>query len=731
MPLHNGTLLNNRYRIERILGQGGMGAVYLATDESLGMPAAVKENLNVSPESERQFKREATLLASLRHHNLPRVTNHFVLGGQQYLVMDFVEGEDLKEHLMRAGKPSEADVVRWGLEVCNALIYLHGLNPPVVHRDIKPGNIKLNAQGEAMLVDFGIAKAASSGSKTTTAAAAFTPGFAPPEQYGMGRTDPRTDQYALAATLYNLLTGETPPDSMERLLGNTQIQPPDQLRPGLSAAVATALMRALELRPEHRFESAAQFKEALQGKISAAGMTQMAASATPTVMGGAMSGSMPTMRSEAAATIPATPSAPPASGRRGWLFPALVIGALVLVGGGLLGGALLSGGAFTTTPPPAATTQAVAQVSTTAPSETPEPTEIVAPTNTTAPQPTDTPTAEPPTPTAAPTPTVAGTQVGGATGRIAFISNRDGKFFQIYTMNADGSDIQQLTTDDTDKWSLDWQLGRLGKLNGAQLAWSPDGTKLLYIARPKADADLDVWVINADGSNAQNLTPSRPGFVSGDEIQPVWCNDGTIAFTSTRINNTPQILIMRLEDRTPRNFSATRASPMEFGAQFFSDCRRMLLITTQNGDAEIWRMFPFPNVTGQMWGTFPPKDQTSYRPFLSDLGSGARAQEISISPDDQFVLYTRTKVSDGSSEIVVTTVSDSQNTMQVNTLTNTQSNAQPSWSPDGKWITFISKRDSQNQQIFRMRFNGAEQTNLTNDPDHLYVSPAWQPALKP
>jgi Tol biopolymer transport system component len=413
------------------------------------------------------------------------------------------------------------------------------------------------------------------------------------------------------------------------------------------------------------------------------------------------------------------------------LFPVLVIGALAIAGGGLVGGALFIGGAgtATATPQPLVTTQAVAQV-TTAPTDTPEPTATIAATSTPVP-PTDTPTTEPPTLTIIPTPIVAGTPVGGATGRLAFISNRDGRRFQIYTMNADGSDIQQLTTDDTDKWSPDWQLGRLGRLNGMQLAWSPDGTKLLYVARPQPDADLDVWVINADGSNEQNLTPSRPGFVSGDEIQPAWCNDGTIAFTSTRINNTPQIFIMRLEDRTPRNFSATRASPIEFGAQFFSDCRRVLLITTQNGDSEIWRMFPFRNVLDQMWGTFPPKDQTSYRVFLSDLGSGARAQEISISPDDQFVLYTRTKVSDGSSEIVVTTVSDSQNTMQISTLTNTKSNTQPAWSPDSKWITFVSKRDSPNQQIFRMRFNGAEQTNLTNDPDHIYVNPVWQPAPKP
>ncbi|HRE29605.1 MAG TPA: serine/threonine-protein kinase, partial [Anaerolineales bacterium] len=180
MSLEAGTLLGGRYRIERILGQGGMGAVYLAVDENLGTAVAVKENLNASPESERLFKREATLLATLRHPNLPRVTDHFILSGQQYLVMDFVEGQDLRERLATTGVVPVADVIRWGAQICDALSYLHGRTPPVVHRDIKPGNIRLAPGDQAILVDFGIAKAAGSDSKTTTAAIALTPGYAPP-----------------------------------------------------------------------------------------------------------------------------------------------------------------------------------------------------------------------------------------------------------------------------------------------------------------------------------------------------------------------------------------------------------------------------------------------------------------------------------------------------------------------------------------------------------------------
>jgi len=175
LALEIGACLYDRYRIERVLGRGGFGAVYLALDERLGVPCAVKENLILSSETERQFRREATLLATLRHPNLPRVTNHFITGGCQYLVMDYIEGEDLKERLRREGQIAEADAVQWALQVCEALTYLHTRNPPVIHRDIKPANIKLNASGEAILVDFGLAKAGGAAQQTTTSAMGLTP----------------------------------------------------------------------------------------------------------------------------------------------------------------------------------------------------------------------------------------------------------------------------------------------------------------------------------------------------------------------------------------------------------------------------------------------------------------------------------------------------------------------------------------------------------------------------
>src|SRR5512146_3169389 len=136
MTLEQGTLLNARYRIVDILGQGGMGSVYRAIDENLGMEVAVKENLFTTEEYARQFRREAIILASLRHPNLPRVTDHFVIEGQgQYLVMDFIEGQDLRELIFRKGALPEEEVIRIGEAICDALAYLHSRNPAIVHRD--------------------------------------------------------------------------------------------------------------------------------------------------------------------------------------------------------------------------------------------------------------------------------------------------------------------------------------------------------------------------------------------------------------------------------------------------------------------------------------------------------------------------------------------------------------------------------------------------------------------
>jgi Tol biopolymer transport system component len=728
MSLEPGALLNGRYRFERVLGHGGMGAVYLATDESLGIPVAVKENLNVSEDAERLFRREATLLASLRHPNLPRVTNHFVLGDEQYLVMDFVEGEDLRERLHRLGPLSEADVVKWASQICSALAYLHERTQPIIHRDIKPANIRLTESGEAMLVDFGIAKVTSD-QRTQTNIVGLTPGFAPVEQYGAGgRTDGRTDEYALAATLYTLLTGETPSDSLARMLGNAPLKSLGDLRPDLSPHVAAAITRALEVKPEDRFPTVAEFKAALLGQALVHSPTVRADVARPTVKQGAAVAAAQAETLKGAALAPEAPTSKPNRALPVMALAGLGGGALViaLIAGVVFLPDLLAGARATDTPAPT-----IAPTSTTAPTEiagiTP-PTDTPAPATSTAtlePSPTPEPSATP-TPEPTFTPTIVPTQVGGG-GRIAFVSNRDGQFFQIYTMNPDGSDVQPLTTDPRNKWSPDWELGRLGTLPGKLLAWNADGAQLIYTAETEPGGPVDLWVINADGTNPQNLTaPVRAGQANENDYHPAWCSDGTIAFTSIR-NNSPQVFIIQsLDNREARNYSTTRANPLEYNPLFFPDCRRMLLISTQNGAGELWRVFPFNQAIAGMWATFPASGEYSYRTFLSELAQGNVILDASLSPDGTLVAYTRQSAGGAGNNIIIATVEDSQLKMVFQEVTTSRSDTQPDWSPDSRYLVFVSKRDGGKPQIFRTLVTGAEQVNLSNN-SFTELSPAWQP----
>ena len=282
MPLAPGDVLhNNRYRIVRLLGQGGMGAVYRAWDTILEIPVAIKENLDTSPEAQRQFTGEARILARLAHPSLPRVIDTFFAPGQgQYLVMDFVDGEDLQSMLDRLGALPEPAVLAWMADVCNALAYLHGQLAPIIHRDIKPANIRIRPDGRAMLVDFGIAKVYDPSLATTVGARAVAPGYSPPEQYGGGRTDARSDVYALGATLYHLLTGEQPPESVGRMAGVVTLSAPRRLNPAITPKTEGAVLRAMEVATDRRFQTVDALRAALPA-AAAEKPRQAPASAAP------------------------------------------------------------------------------------------------------------------------------------------------------------------------------------------------------------------------------------------------------------------------------------------------------------------------------------------------------------------------------------------------------------------------------------------------------------------
>jgi eukaryotic-like serine/threonine-protein kinase len=286
MTLTIGQIVENRYRIDALLGQGGMGAVYRAVDLRINVPVAIKENREAGPDAQKQFAREAGLLAGLRHPHLPRVTDHFFLPDQgQYLVMDYIEGEDLGQVMARRGPIPEAQALAWIGQVLDALEYLHSRS--VIHRDVKPANIKLcpapaaGGVDQVYLVDFGLAKVYDPLSSTTVGARGVTPGYAPPEQYGVGRTDTRSDLYSVGATLYALLTGQAPPDALEHMTGRATFTPPRQLAPALSPDVEAVVLRAMQTRPDDRFQAAAEMWAALAPARPAAAPTRATTGGRP------------------------------------------------------------------------------------------------------------------------------------------------------------------------------------------------------------------------------------------------------------------------------------------------------------------------------------------------------------------------------------------------------------------------------------------------------------------
>jgi serine/threonine protein kinase len=657
MPLSLGAVLHERYRIEGKLGKGGMGAVYLAFDQTLQLRVAVKENLNLNPESERQFLREATLLASLRHAHLPRVTDHFILEGQQYLVMDFIEGVDL--HTRAAESPPKVEeVLEWAQELGSALTYLHTRQPAIIHRDIKPSNIKLQPDGRVVLVDFGIAKVFEQ-TQTTTGARGLTPGYSPPEQYGGARTDARSDEFSLAATLYSLLTGRAPADSIERMLNKEQLLPARQLNPGVPPHVDAALTRSLSIDQEERFPDVASFMGALRGELQAA-----------------------TIRSSKAAFGLPRPA-------RASRLPLVALGGvgvlgLMLIGGGAAFGLGLLGG--DNPPNPSATVADVAAI------------EATNPPPTLAPVPADT---SEPTPSSEPSPTATLEPLLGGGGRVAFVSDReDGRTLQLWTMLPDGSDPAQLTFGPGDK---------------SQPEWSPDGRRLLFVAPGGRDAignelGLDLFIlIPGSGLPPQNLTQSR-----GDDFDPAWAPNGTaIAYTSTRNNDTELVHILFVEcpeppdpcvPQEPQRISMTGTFAPESDPTWSSDSGQLAVLAKIRG--ALGRIYVGGFLGGGVlfdrsdriigaddlaWSpsagllAFTWKQPGSNEIYIVPLDDSRRTERITASignkeptwsPDGQYLAFTSTR--DEQPEIYRMTAGGQD---QINLTQNPARDLQPDWQP--------------------------------------------------
>lgn len=272
-PMAAGAILQGRYHIIRELGSGGMGAVYEAVDERLGATVAIKETFSIDERLRRHFEQEARLLARLHHGALPRVSDYFTEDGRAFLVMQFISGADLAQVIAErheAFPPQQ--VIAWADQLLDALIYLHTRDRQIVHRDIKPHNLKVTESGQIALLDFGLAKTHAGDHSTTQSSHSlfgYTRKYSPLEQMQDQGTSPQSDIYALGATLYHLLTGEKPVDALVRAaaLANGKddlLEPADKLNPAVGAELGEILTRAMALNAVDRFADAVEFREALR-----------------------------------------------------------------------------------------------------------------------------------------------------------------------------------------------------------------------------------------------------------------------------------------------------------------------------------------------------------------------------------------------------------------------------------------------------------------------------------
>ncbi len=735
MTLERGTLLHKRYRIVEILGQGGMGSVYRAVDENLGVDVALKENLFTTDEYARQFRLEAVILANLRHPNLPRVSDHFVVGDQgQYLVMDFIEGEDLRQRMERLGSISEDDAVIIGAAICDALEYLHTRKPPIIHRDLKPGNVKITPDGHIYLVDFGLAKVVQGTQVTTTGARAMTPGYSPPEQYGTARTDPRTDVYSLGATLYAALSGVIPEDGLARAMDNAQLTPLRKRNPKLSRRLVAAIEKAMAVDPADRFQTADEFKKALLGSKAKSQQSTGRYVVVPPP-------DIPETPAEAQAEAPEPPKPKPFTGpvpppsameekpfvppkkkqkRRAacgaWLLLILILLIGLLFGAfyfepGLLPANIRGFVPFvhstatpTSSPTATATSTALPSLAFTSTSVPITPTFTLTPTSiNAAASGTGTMAATPATETPAITATVGPTPVGGGTGQFAFASDRTG-IPQIYLSDdLTGNTIQPITN----------------MADGAcQPSWSPNGQQLVFVSPCKARlsigatplANTSLYIVNADGSNLTPL-PTSPG---GD-FEPAWSPDGKrIAFTSLRDGHM-QIYSINLVDLSVTRLTNTTPDIDTRQPAWSPFSNQIVYAEKRYGAYQIWVMTDH----GQS-----PQQVVRSGPTFWDYAPA-------WSPDGKMILYNERNASGYTLPWVMDIPYEKRGTDSAHKLNfNPWPVENVHYSPDGSLVIFEGLSNDTNYDIFYEDIAGKNRIRVTSDPG-VDFDPVWRPVTSP
>jgi|GEM_PF-1741468 len=567
-----GQLIQERYQIIRLLGSGGFGAVYLAEDRRLARPVAIKEmNAARLDDEERRiaaqlFEREALMLAQLDHIGLTRVWDYFQQGDQAFLVMEYVPGLTLRE-LLNSGPLPEPFVLECALQLCEVLEYLHARRPPVIFRDLKPANIMLvvppgstqqdvlNAPPSSLtfeLIDFGIARIFKPDQISDTLIIG-TPGYAPPEQYGQGQTDARSDIYSLGATLYHLLSGKVP---------NTLPLPVlSSVAPTISPALAHVVERATELDPQDRYPTIALMRNDLIAATDARRVVRASPSKPATAAPFAdQSARQP--RPNSASALPRTPAHASATTRgRPSPLPLMllvVVLGLVALGVGVVG---------------ALRQPTLGNRDDTAPSAS----------------------ARPPAGLAQ-----AEWLLDGAPGRIAYGQAGAQGSYDLLVAALDGRPPQRITSDGlsiSPAWSPDgnrlaitrtanpnWAIfvGSVAKRDFAQVsppdvyarysAWSPDGQKLAFAAGPGRSGPFRLAIVDLASGAVSYPGPSGVAWIS-------WSSRGVLAYSAATAPGQPQDIFVLNEDGTAHNLTNTTDMEEDFPS-WSPDGRRIAFVAS-------------------------------------------------------------------------------------------------------------------------------------------------------
>ncbi len=698
MAINPNTLLNNRYTIESVLGHGGMSSVYRAYDENIGVPVAVKENLVLTEDYSKQFQKEATILATLRHPNLPRVSDYFFIPAQgQYLVMDFIEGEDLRERIERVEQLPPKEVILIGSAICDALIYLHQRTPPVIHRDIKPGNIKITPEGHVVLVDFGLVKLLEGNQQTTTGARAMTPGYSPPEQYGTGHTDERSDVYSLGATLYAALTGVIPEDGLSRLTGKAKLTPLKKKRHDVPAELAYVIEKALAIEPEKRYQSADAFRKSLlkAGNLTTAPVDAGLVSPPPeeiiekSLIHTGLS--QPVINIDVDSDLYKTQNSVFSRWPMKWVLSLI---AILLIA--VLAFQINFIQKLFDNSPILPATPAVTAIKTSLPV-------VNVPLATkTIPLPQQTPTNEIQITTA---PAIIPTPIGGGSGKIIFASNRNSDMMQLWQMNSDGSDEQPITNIPD---------------GACQPDWSPDGSKLTFISPcfNKREIYEGSTIFILDFANGEEITPlPLPANPLGD-FDPTWSPDGgKIAFASLRPGTDPvtkdQLIHIFVYDFTDNSLKEITKERWKDRHPAWSSDGSQIAYVRKVAVNEIWIM----DLT------------TEYAIRFASSNNAYNTYPV-WSMDDEMIFYTQQSSDRGLPYFVGKAIQDIDSSIEFRIPPLGQNPiipaAQQAISPDGAWIVYESWPDGDNHDIYIATINGANQSRLTEN-NSFDFGPVWQP----